>query len=96
MDDEFTLRNLPIQVWLTALVAAEFFIATTFPPSFWLCGVGMTFFAVASLANTTGTGQWFHWQNEGALNWFEGWVAATGATLLAVPLLAIIFRSWLA
>jgi len=95
MDDEFTLRNRAMQVWLSGLVVAEMVVAFAFPPSFWLCGIGLAFLAVASLANSARTGQWFSWQNEGSLNWFEGWAASTGAALFVVPLLAIILRSWL-
>ena len=85
-----------MQAWLAGLFVLGAAIAGAFPPSFWLCAVGAGFLVVATLANSARTGQWYSWQNEGSLSWFEGWAAASGAVLLVVPLAAIILRSWLA
>jgi len=96
MSEEFSLKNRAIQSWLFFLLLASGAIAGAFPPSFWLCAVGALLLAVASLSNSARTNQWYSWQNEGSLTWFEGWAAASGAVLLVVPLFAIIFRSWFA
>jgi len=82
--------------WLVGIVVLALFLILKYPPSFWLCFVGGTLLATGSLANSARTGQWMSWQNEGSLNWFEGWAALTGAILVALPLVAIIVRSWLA
>ena len=85
-----------MQAWLIGLLLAGAGIAGLFPPSFWLCAFGAILLVVATLANSARTGQWYSWQNEGSLSWFEGWAAASGAVLLLVPLVAVILRSWLA
>ncbi len=82
-----------MQVWLIGLLVFGTGVAGFFPPSFWLCGIGTVLVVVATLANSARTGQWYTWQNEGSLNWFEGWAAASGVVLLVVPPLALILRS---
>lgn len=93
MDDEFSLKNGGIRKWLSLVAVASFSAAIFAPPSFWLCGVGALFLATGQLANSARTNQWMSWQNEGSLNWFEGWAVSTGAVLAMVPLVVIIFRS---
>jgi len=95
MPDEFTFRSRATQAWLALVLVLSVAIASSFPPAFWLCGIGAASLILASLANSSRTGQWYSWQNEGSLSGFEGWAAASGAVLLVVPLVAVILRSWL-
>ena len=85
-----------MQAWLIGLLFAGAAMVGVFPPSFWLCAPGGILLVVATLTNSVRTGQWYSWQIEGSLSWFEGWAAASGAVLLLVPLVAVILRSWLA
>jgi hypothetical protein len=94
MSDDFQFKNSRIRKWLASALLAALFFVIEFPPAFWLCVVGAMLVAVGSIANSARTDQWMSWQNEGALNWFEGWVIATGAVLIVLPLVAILFRSW--
>jgi hypothetical protein len=93
MDDSFTLRNRAMRLWLGTLLVCVASIAVVFPPAFWLCGIGCVMIVTASIANSARTDQWYSWQNEGSLSWFEGWAATTGAVMLVVPLLFIVVRS---
>jgi len=95
MNDDFTLKNSRMRKWLAAIVLVGIFFVVVFPPSFWLCGVGVALLVTGNLANSGRTSQWMSWQNEGSLNWFEGWAASTGAILTILPLVAVIVRSWL-
>ena len=95
MDDEFTLKKKPVRKWLFAVVLVALALVVAYPPSFWLCGAGVVLLVLGSLANSARTDQWMSWQNEGSLNWFEGWAVSTGAALIAMPLVAVIVRSWL-
>lgn len=90
----FTLKNAAIRKWLLTVAAVGAGVPTAWPPSFWLCGIGLTMLVFAILANATRTGQWMSWQMEGSLTWFEGWAASTGALLVILPLIAILIRSW--
>ena len=92
MRDEFSLKSRSLLSWLLFLLLASVGIASLFPPSFWLCAVGVLFLVVALLSNSARTNQWYSWQNEGALTWFEGWAATSGVVLLVVPLVTIILR----
>ena len=93
MDDEFSLQNSGIRKWLSLVAIVSCFLAIFAPPSFWLCGVGAVFLATGQLANSARTNQWMSWQNEGSLNWFEGWAVSTGAVLAAIPLMVVFFRA---
>ena len=94
MSDRFTLRSRSIRVWLGVVVACSIAVVSLFPPSIWLSVAGVGLIVAALLANSARTGQWWSWQTEGSLNWFEGWAASTGAILVCVPLLAILLRAW--
>jgi hypothetical protein len=96
MNDEFTLKKVRMRKWLAAMVLGALFFVILYPPAFWLCGIGIAFLASGMLSNSARTNQWMSWQNEGSLNWFEGWAAATGALLAVLPLIAVVVRSWLA
>jgi hypothetical protein len=86
MGDDFTLKNRAILSWLVGVLVASLALAIRLPPAFWLTSVGVGLLFVAVLAHSTRTKQWFTWQLEGPLNWFEGWAASTGAILVIVPL----------
>jgi hypothetical protein len=94
MSDDFQFKNHRIRKWLASALLTALFIVIEFPPAFWLCAVGAMLIAVGSTANSARTDQWMSWQKEDSLTWFEGWVIATGAILTALPLVAILFRSW--
>ena len=96
MNDDFKLKNMRMRKWLASIVLAGLFLVVMYPPSFWLCAVGVALLVTGSLANSARTDQWMSWQNEGSLNWFEGWAVSTGAILATLPLVAIVVRSWLA
>jgi hypothetical protein len=96
MSKDFTFRNRGMQQWLLAVIAASFIIALVFPPAFWLCIVGVVLLFTALLANSLRTGQWYSRQVERSLSGFEGWAGATGAVVMAVPLITILVRAWLA
>ena len=95
MTELFELRRLKARLWLAALVTFALVLSLFFPPSFWLCGVGVCLVIVSLLANSVRSGQWFSWQMEGSLNWFEGWSAYTGIVFMSVPLIVICIRSLL-
>ena len=96
MNDDFKLKNVRMRKWLVGILLVGLFLVVMYPPSFWLCGVGVALLLTGSLANSARTDQWMSWQSEGSLNWFEGWAASTGAILTALPLVAMVIRSWLA
>lgn len=94
--DYFTLRNRAMLVWLASVAMLALAVASLFPPSFWLCGLGIPLAVVGMLAHSARTDQWYTWQNwEPKLSWFEGWAASTGVTLAIVPLVGILVRAWL-
>ena len=95
MDDDFTLRDCKVQKWLLSVALGACVLAVGVPPSFWLCGLGVVLVVVGQVAYSFRTNQWMSWQNEGSLNWFEGWAVSTGAVLAIIPLSAEIVRSWL-
>src|SRR5262245_44732660 len=93
--DAFTLRSRRMQCWLAgeAVVAAG--VVALFPPSFWLCGVGLIVFTCATLANSARTGQWYTWQRlDTSVSWFEGWAALSGLILIAVPVIGMLVRAY--
>jgi hypothetical protein len=92
MIDVFTLKNRAILSWLVGVAAISVVVAMLRPPAFWLAGLGGVLVALGLLANSARTNQWYSWQNEGSLNWFEGWAVATGVTLAVVPLMFAMFR----
>ena len=93
MNSNFTFRNLRVLAWLALVVAASVFLAWHHPPAFWLCWVGAALLVTGQLANSVRTGQWMSWQNEGSLDWFEGWAVSTGVIVAIVPLASVIIRS---
>lgn len=94
--DRFTFRNSRIRVWLGGVCGAVVLVAVFSPPAFWLCGLGVPLVVVATLAHSARTGQWYTWQRwEPSFNWFEGWAAATGVTMIAGPVLTFAVRAWL-
>jgi hypothetical protein len=95
MNDDFTFRNGAIQKWLIALIVTSSIVTYNFPPAIWLCIIGAILLAIGSISNSARTNQWYSWQIQGSLNWFEGWAASTGAVMIVVPLITIFFRSWL-
>jgi energy-coupling factor transporter transmembrane protein EcfT len=95
MNEDFTLKNVRMRKWLVAIVLAAALFVIFFPPSFWLSGVGVALVVLGMFSNSARTNQWMSWQNEGSLNWFEGWAATTGGLLASVPLVAAVIRSWL-
>jgi hypothetical protein len=95
MSETFTLKNRRIQVWLISALVFGLVAILAAPPALWLSTVGGILIGVGFIANCARTGQWMTWQNEGSLNWFEGWAATTGIILVVVPLLGMFGRSWL-
>ena len=93
-EDTFTLKNRRMRKWFFIVLTAALVVVATYPPAFWLCGIGVPLVAIGSLANSARTNQWMSWQNEGSLNWVEGWAALTGAVLTALPLVAVLVRAW--
>ena len=96
MNEDFTIKNRPIQIWLVTTSAICVSLALIFPPSFWLCGIGGVMLAIGMLANSARTDQWYSWQNEGSLNWFEGWAVSTAMVLIFIPLGIVMIRVVLA
>ena len=94
MADAFTLKNRSMRVWLAGVLVVSLVIVVLSPPAFWLCGVGGALLVIGQIANSARTDQWWSWQRQGSLNWFEGWAASTGATLAVVPLMSALMR-WL-
>jgi len=89
----FTFRNPRILTWLALIVVASIILAWYQPPAFWLCWVGAALVVIGQLTNSARTGQWMSWQNEGSLDWFEGWAVSTGVIMAIVPLAGVIIRS---
>jgi len=92
MADVFTLKNRAIFSWLVGVCVASSLLATFRPPAFWLAALGVVLIVIGSLANSSRTNQWYSWQREGSLNWFEGWATSTGVILAIVPLLFAVIR----
>ncbi|WP_153067269.1 hypothetical protein [Steroidobacter cummioxidans] len=90
--DEFTLRSSAVKKWLASLFLIAVCIALIFPPAFWLTAPGVLLIVAAKVANSYRTEQWMSWENEGSLNWFEGWAAATGVILAITPLVLVLIR----
>lgn len=91
--DNFTLRNSAVKKWLVSLFLIALCITSIFPPAFWLTAPGVMLLFAAQLANSYRTNQWMSWENEGSLNWFEGWAASSGAILVVTPLVVVLIRS---
>lgn len=87
--DNFTVRNSAVKKWLLSLFLIALCITSIFPPAFWLAVLGVLRIVVAQLATPYRTDQWMSWENEGSLNWFEGWAASSGAVLVVTPLLLV-------
>lgn len=92
-NEKFTLRNSAVKKWLVSLFLIALCITSIFPPAFWLAPPGVMLLFAAHLANSYRTNQWMSWENEGSLNWFEGWAAASGAILVVTPLVVVLIRS---
>jgi hypothetical protein len=93
MTDVFTLNNRAMRVWLAAVLLSSGAAAALMPPAFWICGVGAALIVLGSVSNSARTDQWYSWQREGSLSWFEGWAASTGAVLTVVPLVVALLRA---
>jgi hypothetical protein len=92
--DYFTFSNSGMRRWLIGVLVGAFAVAYLFPPSFWLCGVGIALIVCAGLSHSLRTDQWYTWQNwEPQLSWFEGWLGTTGVVLIAVPLLFVALQA---
>jgi hypothetical protein len=91
--DDFTLSHRTIRLWLICVFIVVILIAIFFPPAFWLCTLGGVLLVIGKIANSARTNQWWSWQHEGNLSWFEGWCVSTGALLVTVPLLTVLMRS---
>jgi xanthosine utilization system XapX-like protein len=91
--DHFTLRHRGVVIWLAGVVAATVAVCVVAPPAFWICGLGGLLLGAGLIANSSRTRQWMSWENEGKLNWFEGWAAASGAVMLVVPLALVLLRN---
>ena len=90
--DKFTVRNGAMKKWLVCLFLISASIALIFPPAFWLAVPGVLLILSGSVANSYRTDQWMSWENEGSLNWFEGWAVSTGAILVITPLVFVLIR----
>jgi hypothetical protein len=93
MNEDFTFRNRSIQIWLTILAISGVPISIVFPPSFWVCFVRAFLLVIGQLINSARTDQWYSWQHEGSLNWFDGWVTTSGIVLIVIPLLTVLVRA---
>jgi hypothetical protein len=93
MAEVFTLKNKSVRRWIAGVIVVVLLVVTLFPPAFWLCDLGFVLIVAGTVANSARTEQWWSWQREGNLNWFEGWCAVTGAILAILPLLAVLARS---
>jgi hypothetical protein len=80
-------------VLVSSLVTLALVVAM--PPAFWLCVVGGVMVVGVLITNSSRTGQWMSWQNEGSLSLAEVRLAAVGVVLLVVPLAAALVRAWL-
>jgi hypothetical protein len=92
--DKFTFRNGAVKKWLVCLFLIAACIALIFPPAFWLAGAGALLIVSGDVHKSYRTDQWNTWENEGSMNWFEGWAASSGVVLLATPLVFALMR-WL-
>jgi hypothetical protein len=90
--DKFTMRNAAVKKWLVCLLLAAVCTALFFPPAFWLAFLGALLLVAGSVANSYRTDQWMSWENEGSLNWFEGWAVSSGAILAITPLALVLIR----
>jgi hypothetical protein len=93
--DQFTFRNGAVRKWLACLLIISATVAVIFPPAFWLAVPGVLLILSGSVANSYRTDQWMSWENEGSLNWFEGWAVSSGAVLIIAPLVLALIRSML-
>jgi predicted membrane channel-forming protein YqfA (hemolysin III family) len=92
MIDVFTLKSRAILSWLVGVCTASSVLAALRPPAFWLAALGGVLLVTGLVANSSRTNQWYSWQREGSLNWFEGWATSTGAILAIVPLTFAVIR----
>ena len=90
--EKFTLRNSAVKKWLVSLFLIALCITSIVPPAFWLTAPGVVLILAGQLANSYRTDQWMSWENEGSLNWFEGWAASSGAILVVTPLVLVLIR----
>ena len=90
--DVLTLRNRGVRLWLSGVLLSSVLISAAFPPAVWLFGAGMACMVTAVVCHSARTGQHYTWERwEPRLNWFEGWLACTGAVLFVAPLIGLVF-----
>ena len=94
VDNDFIFSNASVIKWLVGVAVAALISIAVYPPWFRLCIVGISLFIIGSVANSYRTKQWYSWQLEGSMNWFEGWAVSTGLLLIALPLVAAAVRGF--